>query len=205
MSSKTDMCIGNARHNSIKEISADNCAVQRSIMDTPIGKLCIEVEGGFLTGVCMAFEESDREEYRQVIISNNRSTKGNMLVNHSDECLEKVSMDLLTETRKQLEEYFDGKRKEFNLPILLRGTEFQKKVWQGLCTIPYGETRSYKELAELVGNPKAVRAVGGANNKNPIMIIVPCHRVIGADGSLVGFGGGLEVKKYLLELEAGLV
>ena len=205
MSSKTDMCIGNARHNSIKEISADNCAVQRSIMDTPIGKLCIEVEGGFLTGVCMAFEESDREEYRQAIISNNRSTKGNMLVNHSDECLEKVSMDLLTETRKQLEEYFDRKRKEFNLPILLRGTEFQKKVWQGLCTIPYGETRSYKELAELVGNPKAVRAVGGANNKNPIMIIVPCHRVIGADGSLVGFGGGLEVKKYLLELEAGLV
>ena len=205
MSSKTDMCIGNAWPDSIKDFSAENCTVQRSIMDTPIGKLCIEVEGGFVTGVCMAFEESDREEYRQVIISNNGSTKGNMLVNHSDECLEKVSMDLLTETRKQLQEYFDGKRKEFNLPILLRGTEFQKKVWQGLCTIPYGETRSYKELAELVGNPKAVRAVGGANNKNPIMIIVPCHRVIGADGSLVGFGGGLEVKKYLLELEAGLV
>lgn len=183
MSSKTDMCIGNAWPDSIKDFSAENCTVQRSIMDTPIGKLCIEVEGGFVTGVRMAY----------------------MLVNHSEECLGKVSMDLVTETGKQLQEYFDGKRKEFNLPILLRGTEFQKKVWQGLCTIPYGETRSYKELAELVGNPKAVRAVGGANNKNPIMIIVPCHRVIGADGSLVGFGGGLEVKKYLLELEAGLV
>lgn len=205
MSSKTAMCIGNAWHDSIKDFSADNCTVQRSIVDTPIGKLCIEVEGGFVTGVRMAFEESDRKECRQEIISNNGSTKENMLVNHSEECLGKVSMDLLTETGKQLQEYFDGKRKGFNLPILLRGTEFRKKVWQGLCTIPYGETRSYKELAELVGNPKAVRAVGGANNKNPIMIIVPCHRVIGADGSLVGFGGGLEVKKYLLELEAGLV
>ena len=159
-------------------MSSKTDAVLRSIMDTPIGKLCIEVEGGFVTGVYMADGVCDREECRQ---------------------------EILTETRKQLQEYFDGKRKEFNLPILLRGTEFQKKVWQGLCTIPYGETRSYKELAELVGNPKAVRAVGGANNKNPIMIIVPCHRVIGADGSLVGFGGGLEVKKYLLELEAGLV
>lgn len=186
-------------------MSSKTDAVQRSIMDTTIGKLCIEVEGGFVTGVYMADGVCDREEYRQEIISNNGSTKGNMFVKHSDECLEKVSMDLLTETRKQLQEYFDGKRKEFNLPILLRGTKFQKKVWQELCTIPYGETRSYKELAELVGNPKAVRAVDGANNKNPIMIIVPCHRVIGADGSLVGFGGGLEVKKFLLELEAGLV
>ena len=101
----------------------------------------------------------------------------------------------------QLKEYFCGTRKSFDLPLEMKGTDFQKKVWSALCSIPYGETRSYGEIAEMIGNPKAVRAVGGANNKNRFMIIVPCHRVIGADGSLTGYAGGIDVKKKLLELE----
>lgn len=102
---------------------------------------------------------------------------------------------------KQLNEYFNGKRKEFDIPLNPSGTEFQKKVWKVLCDIPYGEVRSYKQVAEAAGNPKAYRAVGGANNKNPIIIVIPCHRVIGTNGSLVGYGGGLHVKEMLLLLE----
>lgn len=101
----------------------------------------------------------------------------------------------------QLKEYFCGTRKSFDLPLEMKGTDFQKKVWSALCRIPYGETRSYKDIAEEIGKPKAVRAVGGANNKNRFMIIVPCHRVIGADGSLTGYAGGIDVKKKLLKLE----
>ncbi len=102
----------------------------------------------------------------------------------------------------QLCEYFEGKRKSFDVPYKLRGTEFQQKVWQALCDIPYGEVRSYKDIATAVGNPKASRAVGMANNKNPITVIVPCHRVIGASGKLVGYAGGLEMKQYVLAMEA---
>ena len=108
---------------------------------------------------------------------------------------------LLKETAKQLEEYFAGRRKNFDLPLCPEGTVFQKKVWEALETIPYGETWSYKQVAEKVNSPKAYRAVGMANNKNPISILIPCHRVIGASGKLVGYGGGLEIKEYLLNLE----
>ncbi|NLW42790.1 MAG: methylated-DNA--[protein]-cysteine S-methyltransferase [Tissierellia bacterium] len=101
----------------------------------------------------------------------------------------------------QLEEYFQGKRKHFDLPLKFYGTEFQKKCWNALITIPYGETRSYKDMSEIVNCPKGYRAVGLANNKNPIAIIAPCHRVIGSDGKLVGFGGGLDKKEFLLNLE----
>ncbi len=101
----------------------------------------------------------------------------------------------------QIMEYFAGKRQTFTFPYELRGTDFQKKVWHALCDIPYGETRTYKEIAIAVGNPKACRAVGMANNKNPIGIAVPCHRVIGADGKLVGYAGGLDMKEALLRLE----
>lgn len=101
----------------------------------------------------------------------------------------------------QLYEYFDGKRKEFDLSIKAIGTEFQMKVWNALRKIPYGETRTYGEIATTIGNPKACRAVGGANNKNPIGIIIPCHRVIGSNGDYVGYAGGLEMKEYLLQLE----
>jgi methylated-DNA-[protein]-cysteine S-methyltransferase len=107
-----------------------------------------------------------------------------------------------TEVVDQLKSYFAGERKAFDLPLVLEGTEFQKKVWTALQDIPYGETVSYKLLAERVGSPKAVRAVGAANGANPIPIIIPCHRVIGNDGSLTGFGGGLPLKRRLLELES---
>ena len=104
-------------------------------------------------------------------------------------------------TQQQLIEYFSGQRKVFDIPLDFEGTDFQKKVWSALLTIPYGETRSYKQIAQQLGHEKAVRAVGAANGKNPISIIAPCHRVIGAGGALVGFAGGLDKKEILLRLE----
>ena len=111
---------------------------------------------------------------------------------------------LTKEAFTQLSEYLKGKRKTFDLPFKMRGTLFQEQVWNALLDIPYGETRSYKQIAEAIGNPKAVRAVGMANNRNPLLIIVPCHRVIGKNGSLVGYGEGLEMKEFLLRLEKSL-
>lgn len=139
----------------------------------PVGILCIEEENGCITGI------------------------------HRDNQIEEqgVETELLKKANQQLREYFTGVRKEFDLPVHLKGTEFRQKVWAALQTIPYGETRTYGELAKQIGNPKASRAVGGANHNNPVVIVVPCHRVIGADGSLVGFGCGLDMKEYLLELE----
>jgi methylated-DNA-[protein]-cysteine S-methyltransferase len=103
--------------------------------------------------------------------------------------------------KKQLAEYFDGKRRSFDVSLRPEGTKFQLAVLDALLEIPYGETRSYGQIAERIGNPKAVRAVGSANGSNPIAVIIPCHRVIGSDGNLTGFGGGLDSKRYLLELE----
>ena len=108
---------------------------------------------------------------------------------------------ILLKTEKQLTEYFNHQRTVFDLALDFQGTDFQKKVWQALLTIPFGETRSYKQIAEQIGNVKAVRAVGAANGKNPISIIAPCHRVVGANGKLVGFAGGLENKEILLKIE----
>ena len=108
---------------------------------------------------------------------------------------------LTKEAYAQLSEYLNGKRKTFDLPFKMRGTQFQLQVWNALLDIPYGETRSYKQIAEAIGNPKAVRAVGMANNRNPLLIIVPCHRIIGKNGSLVGYAGGLDKKEFLLRLE----
>lgn len=102
---------------------------------------------------------------------------------------------------KQLVDYLNGNITTFNLNLAPKGTDFQKKVWNELCNIPYGETRSYKEIAKLIGNKNACRAVGMANNKNPIHIIIPCHRVIGSNGKLVGYAGGIDMKHYLLDLE----
>jgi len=109
--------------------------------------------------------------------------------------------ELIGRTEGQLEEYMAGTRTEFDLPLKPEGTEFQKKVWNALLLIPYGETKSYKDIAVLIDNPKGCRAVGMANNHNPIPIIIPCHRVIGANGSLIGYGGGVDIKVKLLELE----
>ena len=142
-------------------------------IDSPIGSLYIAEEDGALTD--LAFTPIRAAEHKNT--------------------------PLLKLTADMLREYFAGERTTFDLPLRPAGTEFQKKAWDALLTIPYGQTRSYKEQAEVVGNPKACRAVGAANGKNPISIIIPCHRVIGASGSLTGYGGGVELKKKLLELE----
>ena len=108
---------------------------------------------------------------------------------------------LLRQAVQQLQQYFAGERKTFTLPLAPSGTPFRQRVWQALQKIPYGETRTYKEIAVCIGNEKAARAVGQANNRNPIPILIPCHRVIGASGELVGYGGGMAIKEYLLKLE----
>lgn len=107
----------------------------------------------------------------------------------------------LPEVRRQLAEYFAGERNDFDLPLAPRGTEFERRVWQALAAIPYGQTRSYSEVARSIGRPQACRAVGRANGRNPIAVVIPCHRVIGSDGSLTGYGGGLDLKRFLLDLE----
>lgn len=157
---------------------------------SPIGILCLEEVDGAITAVHCMPPAGERERERILLQKWNQSCR---------------ETQLLCEANCQLQEYFRGKRKEFDLPIHMQGTGFQKKVWEALCQIPYGETRSYRDVAEMVGNPKAFRAVGGANNRNPIMILVPCHRVIGANGALVGYGGGLPAKEYLLGLEQRVI
>lgn len=140
-----------------------------------------------------------------------KSCVGNILIEEDNKAITKIqfnnsnvscySSSLEQEAAKQLDEYFKGKRKKFDLPLNLKGTEFQKKVWEVLKQIPYAQTRSYKEIAMMIGNKNASRAVGMANNKNPCPIVVPCHRVIGSNGSLVGYALGLDIKKKLLDLE----
>ncbi|OKY25633.1 MULTISPECIES: methylated-DNA--[protein]-cysteine S-methyltransferase [Thalassotalea] len=112
--------------------------------------------------------------------------------------------DHFEQSLTQLREYFSGERKTFDLTLAPNGTNFQQQVWQTLCTIPCGETKSYRWLAEQIQNPKAVRAVGGANGKNPIALIIPCHRVIGSNGSLTGYAGGLSLKEKLLKFEGAI-
>lgn len=112
-----------------------------------------------------------------------------------------IRTPLTDEVYKQITEYFIGRRKTFDFPYQLEGTPFQQKVWKALCAIPYGETCTYKEIAEAIGNPKASRAVGMANHKNPLLIVVPCHRVIGTNGKLIGYLGGIELKSLLLDIE----
>jgi methylated-DNA-[protein]-cysteine S-methyltransferase len=149
-------------------------------MDSPIGKLTITVEDGLLTGVHM----HEQRHFPAISAS----------VQRDDAALAPIV--------EQLRAYFAGELTGFELQLDLRGTPFQRRVWAELQEIPYGETISYGELARRVGNPKASRAVGLANGRNPVAIVVPCHRVIGADGSLTGYGGGLDRKVWLLEHEA---
>jgi methylated-DNA-[protein]-cysteine S-methyltransferase len=120
-----------------------------------------------------------------------------------NDLVEDSNHPILLEAQRQLEEYLSGSRQEFSIPLDVRGTAFQKDVWQALLQIPFGETRSYGELARQIGRPEASRAVGAANGRNPLSIVVPCHRVIGASGKLTGFAGGLEAKTRLLDLESG--
>lgn len=120
---------------------------------------------------------------------------------YSPDPMSHATTTLIENAKSQLTDYFQGTQQIFDLPLNPSGTPFQKKVWQALCQIPYGQTRSYKEIALAIDNPKGCRAVGMANNHNPIMLIIPCHRVIGSNGTLVGYAGGLDIKKWLLEHE----
>lgn len=144
--------------------------------NSPVGVLCVEDNGSAVTAIRLC---RNGEAYGD---SDNQS-------------------ELAQDVIKQLEEYFDGERRIFEIPIAPKGTEFQQKVWRALTDIPYGETRTYGEIAQQTGNPRACRAVGNANNKNPIMIVIPCHRVIGSNGDLTGYACGLDIKKYLIDLE----
>jgi methylated-DNA-[protein]-cysteine S-methyltransferase len=149
-------------------------------LDTPIGELLLAGEDGALAMIGFP--------------------KGSMRRDPEPDWIYKEKP--LSEARKQLQEYFAGTRKAFDLPLRLNGTEFQVSVLNALQEIPYGETVSYGEIAKRIGNPKAMRAVGAANGRNPIPIVVPCHRVIGSSGDMTGFGGGIDTKEALLRLEA---
>lgn len=148
--------------------------------DTEIGKITIADNGVAVTNVAFG-------------------AGGNFLKANTDYYVKET--DLISRTIYELNEYLKGGRKYFSVPVYAEGAPFRKKVWDALLTIPYGETKSYKQIAAETGNVKACRAVGSANNKNPAAILIPCHRVIGADGSLTGYAGGLEVKQRLLDLE----
>ena len=150
-------------------------------LDSPVGRLKLVAHETALVAVIWENENPNRVRLAELV--------------------ENPQHPILLKTVQQLNEYFQGKRQKFDLPLDFEGTEFQQKVWQALLTIPFGETRSFKQIAEQVGNVKAVRAVGAANGKNPISIIAPCHRVVGANGKLVGFAGGLENKNILLKIE----
>jgi methylated-DNA-[protein]-cysteine S-methyltransferase len=150
---------------------------------SPVGQIVIAADDTYLRAITF-----DRNEERVRIILTAFKHENNAII---------------TKTKIQLQEYFAGKRTQFDLPIGFSGTAFQKLAWRALLTIPYGETRSYAEQAQLIGNPKAVRAVGRANGLNSIGIVVPCHRVIGKSGKLTGYAGGLDKKQFLLNLERG--
>ena len=150
-------------------------------MPSPVGELTLVASEAGLVAVLWEHDDFDR-------------VKLGDMVNRNDH-------PVLVETAAQLGAYFDGERTAFDLPLDFRGTDFQKQVWAALLTIPFGETRSYGEIARQIGHPGASRAVGAANGRNPISIIAPCHRVIGSHGSLTGFAGGIEAKRLLLGLE----
>ena len=150
-------------------------------MDSPVGKLKLVASDEGLVAVLWENDNSRRVRLGELV--------------------QKERHPILIRTKRQLREYFAGKRTSFSVPLDMRGTRFQKDVWKALRLIPFGETRSYGQLAKQLGNPRATRAVGAANGRNPLSIIVPCHRVIGSDGQLTGFAGGLAAKSHLLKLE----
>ncbi|MEV0945188.1 methylated-DNA--[protein]-cysteine S-methyltransferase [Rhodococcus sp. NPDC049939] len=151
-----------------------------TVIDSPIGPLTLVNVDGVLSGVYMAEHRHQPDPAR----FGERNASG------------------FDDATAQLAEYFDGRRTDFTVPVAMRGTPFQIRVWEALRTIPYGETWTYGKLADTLGNPAAVRAVGAANSRNPISIIVPCHRVVGSSGSLTGYAGGLDRKRFLLDREA---
>lgn len=170
--------------------SSGNRVIAVTMMPTPLGPV---MAGAMEEGICL-LEFMDREAPDIQIGELRKALKAELMPGSSK---------FFEPLKRELDEYFAGKRKEFDLPLVLLGTEFQKDVWRALMAIPYGRTRSYQEQALSIGKPAAVRAVAAANGENRISIIVPCHRVIGKDGSLTGYGGGLWRKRYLLDLESG--
>ncbi len=162
-----------------RHVFMENTLKKYCAYDTPIGRLVISGEKGKVEQLLFPLEA----------------------LNFEPDSAWEYDRTCFKEILSQLDDYFAGKRKTFSLNLHPIGTEFQKKVWSELEKIPYGETINYGELAKRIGNPKASRAVGAANGKNPIPIVIPCHRVIGKNGSLTGFGGGLDIKKQLLDLE----
>lgn len=156
--------------------------------DSPIGPLLIAASDRGLRAIYMSRQRHVPDEPEQDWLPVSRD--------------DTAQFRLLGRAREQLDEYFAGTRSRFDLPLDLLGTDFQRRVWSGLCDIAFGETISYGELARRIGNPRAVRAVGLANGRNPVSIVVPCHRVIGADGSMTGYGGGIDRKRFLLALES---
>lgn len=153
------------------------------LMDSPVGQLKLVAKGERLAAILWEHDKPNRVRLGELVEANDRA--------------------ILIETGRQLNEYFAGTRQAFDLALDFQGTDFQKQVWAALLTIPFGQTRSYAEIARQIGNANAVRAVGAANGRNPISIVAPCHRVIGASGELTGFAGGLANKMLLLSLEAG--
>ena len=147
------------------------------VINSPLGPLRLESDGEALTGITFV-EEGDGDSPTQL-----------------------PRDGILAEAARQLRAYFAGERRDFDLPLRPVGTEFQRTTWRTLATIPYGQTISYAELARRIDRPRAVRAVGAANGRNPLPIVLPCHRVIGSDGALTGYGGGLPLKRQLLEIE----
>ena len=158
---------------------------------TPVGELIL---GSYDNKLCLA-----DWRYRKM-----RSTIDSRIQKGLNAKYVEESSEVIVEAMKQFDEYFTHERQSFDIPLLMVGTDFQKSVWQGLIKIPYGTTASYLELSQNIGNEKAVRAVASANGANAISIMIPCHRIIGSDGSLTGYAGGLPVKKKLLELEHNL-
>lgn len=150
-------------------------------MESPVGKLKLIASDEGLVAILWQLDRPSRTRLGELVEDNQHP--------------------VLLKAERQLGEYFAGKRNEFDISLDMRGTPFQKNVWEALLAIPFGETRSYRQIAKQLGNPNATRAVGAANGRNPLPIIVPCHRVIGSTGSLTGFGGGLETKAHLLDLE----
>ncbi len=160
---------------------------QAYIYDSKLGKILIAEDGNGVSKVSILTDPVLSDMTSEYI--------------HQDTTYQLMETPLLKEASMQLNEYFEGKRTEFSIKLNPKGTEFQKKVWEALTTIPYGETRSYIQIAKQIGNEKASRAVGSANHNNPIPYIIPCHRVIGANGKLVGYAYGLSMKEKLLKME----
>lgn len=191
-----------------------NARVSRAVIDSPLGPLTLLASGGALTGLYLDGRAPVPAEAVRKVGNHDAPVPAQAEREANDQHApvpaeaEREANDqdalVLAEAERQLEEYFAGRRRSFDLPLALEGTAFQRRVWEALLNVGYGETVTYGQLADQLGQPTAARAVGLANGRNPVSIIVPCHRVIGSNGSLTGYGGGISNKQRLLDLERGV-